>query len=70
LKNEFDEFENVVLIPDENIINYKEALIFAFLGLLRKHRSNSVKPIIAEELSKNLTTLDATTIRSHLPEYL
>jgi len=53
--------------------NFNKLYIVAapsFLGLLRKHRSNSVKPIIAEELSKNLTTLDATTIRSHLPEYL
>lgn len=42
----------------------------SFLGLLRKHRSNNVKQIIAEELSKNISTLDAKTIRSHLPEYL
>ena len=42
----------------------------AFLGLLRKHRSNRVKQVVAEELSKNLATLDAKTIRSHLPEYL
>lgn len=42
----------------------------AFLGLLRKHRSNSVKQIIAQELPKNISTLDVKAIRSHLPEYL
>lgn len=42
----------------------------SFLGLLRKHRSNRVKQVVADELSKNLCTLDAKTIRSHLPEYL
>lgn len=42
----------------------------AFLGLLRKHRSNKVKQVIAEELPKNLCTMDAKTIRTHLPEYL
>jgi protein required for attachment to host cells len=42
----------------------------AFLGLLRKHRSNNVKQVVAEELSKNLCTMDVKTIRSHLPEYL
>ncbi len=42
----------------------------SFLGLLRKHRSNSVKQVVAEELSKNISTLDAKTIRSHLPEHL
>ena len=42
----------------------------AFLGLLRKHRSNNVKQVVVEELSKNLATSDPKTIRSHLPKYL
>ena len=42
----------------------------SFLGLLRKYRSNNVKQVVAEELSKNIATLDAKTIRSHLPEFL
>ena len=42
----------------------------AFLGLLRKHRSTTVKQVVVEELPKNLATQDAETIRSHLPAYL
>lgn len=42
----------------------------AFLGLLRKHRSTSVKNVLVDELPKNLATQDAKTIRSHLPAYL
>jgi protein required for attachment to host cells len=42
----------------------------AFLGLLRKHQSASLKPCIAAEIDKNLATQDPATIRKHLPEYL
>lgn len=42
----------------------------AFLGLLRKHRSTSVKNVLVDELAKNLATQDAKTIRAHLPAYL
>jgi len=42
----------------------------AFLGLLRKHQSGSMKPLIAAELDKNIATQDCTAIRKQLPEYL
>jgi len=34
--------KNELVIPDDNIVNYKEALIFAFLGLLRWNREVNV----------------------------
>jgi protein required for attachment to host cells len=42
----------------------------AFLGLLRKHQSNALKQIIAEEVDKNLATQDPAAIRKHLPQFL
>ena len=42
----------------------------AFLGMLRKHQSKGVRTLVSQELSKNLATQDAGTIRSHLPEQL
>lgn len=42
----------------------------AFLGMLRKHQSSNIKPLIAAELDKNLATQDSTAIRKQLPEYL
>lgn len=42
----------------------------AFLGMLRKHQSNNIKPLIAAELDKNLATRDSTAIRKQLPDYL
>ncbi len=41
-----------------------------FLGLLRKQQCGSAKKIIAQEISKNLTTHSAADIRKSLPEYL
>ena len=41
-----------------------------FLGLLRKHRSASLRQLVAGEVDKNLTTQDSTAIRKHLPDYL
>jgi anhydro-N-acetylmuramic acid kinase len=31
-----------VVVPDANIINYKEALIMAFIGVLRFRQENNV----------------------------
>jgi protein required for attachment to host cells len=42
----------------------------AFLGLLRKHQSASLKQLVAGELDKNLSTHDPAAIRKQLPEYL
>ena len=53
--------------------NFKKLYIIAapaFLGLMRKHRSNQVKNLLVDELPKNLATKDPETIRSHLPAYL
>ena len=37
---------NKIIIPDEKLINYKEALIFALLGLLRlNHKTNTLKSV-------------------------
>jgi len=41
-----------------------------FLGLLRKQQCESVKKIIALEISKNLATHGVADIRKNLPEYL
>jgi protein required for attachment to host cells len=42
----------------------------SMLGLLRKEMPERIKKYIAFELDKNITTLSAADIRSHLPEYL
>jgi protein required for attachment to host cells len=42
----------------------------AFLGLLRKHQSPSIKHLVAGEIDKCLASQDAASIRKHLPEYL
>ena len=42
----------------------------AFLGLLRKHQSPSLRQLIAGEVSKNLSAQPAETIRGHLPDFL
>lgn len=42
----------------------------AFLGLLRKQHTASVKKLIGEEIAKNLTTQPPETIRKALPEFL
>lgn len=34
--------ENAIILPDENIIDFKEALIFAYLGYLRLRQENNV----------------------------
>ncbi|MBA6154506.1 anhydro-N-acetylmuramic acid kinase [Gelidibacter maritimus] len=36
-----DKTQNVIIIPDKLIVNYKEALIFAFLGVLRLRNENN-----------------------------
>jgi protein required for attachment to host cells len=41
-----------------------------FLGLLRKHQSNSLRQLVAGEVDKNLTTQDSEAIRKHLPDFL
>jgi protein required for attachment to host cells len=42
----------------------------SFLGLLRKQQSAPLKRLLAEEVSKNLSTLSPADIRKSLPEYL
>jgi protein required for attachment to host cells len=41
-----------------------------FLGLLRKCQSNGLRSLIAEEVSKNISTRDVETIRTQLPKYM
>lgn len=41
-----------------------------FLGVLRKHLDNQVKPLIAEEIPKDLAHLEPRKLRKHLPELL
>lgn len=41
-----------------------------FLGELRKHLSNEVKPLVAEEINKDLSPMPAKELRKHLPQYL
>jgi protein required for attachment to host cells len=42
----------------------------AFLGMLRKHQSHSLKQLIAGEIDKNLTIQPPEAIRKSLPDYL
>lgn len=42
----------------------------AFLGLLREHMSPATSKLVAYELNKDLTKMNATEIRKHLPERL
>jgi protein required for attachment to host cells len=42
----------------------------AFLGMLRKHQSHSLRHLIAGEVDKNLTTHSPETIRKSLPDFL
>jgi protein required for attachment to host cells len=42
----------------------------AFLGLLRKHQSSSLKHLVAGEIDKCLAAQDAASIRRQLPQYL
>jgi len=42
----------------------------AFLGLLRKHQSTSLRQLVAAEVDKSLASQDPANIRKHLPEYL
>ena len=42
----------------------------AFLGLLRKQLSDATQKLIGTEIAKDLTGLDAATLRAHLPDRL
>jgi protein required for attachment to host cells len=42
----------------------------AFLGLLRKHQSPSLRQLVAAEIDKSLASQEPASIRKHLPEYL
>jgi protein required for attachment to host cells len=42
----------------------------SFLGMLRRHQSNSLRQLVAGEVDKNLSTQDAASIRKCLPDYL
>lgn len=42
----------------------------AFLGMLRKHQSHSLRNLIAGEIDKNLTTQSPEAIRKSLPDHL
>ena len=41
-----------------------------FLGEVRKHLKDDVKALMAEEIGKDLSHLDAAALRKHLPELL
>ena len=41
-----------------------------FLGLMRKHQSNSLRNLISDEIAKDLTTQSPERIRAQLPEFL
>jgi len=41
-----------------------------FLGELRKHLKPDLKSLVAQEISKDLSQLDAGSLRKHLPERL
>ncbi len=75
-KHEADNFARLVaafLEKTHNDEHFDELVIVAepsFLGLLRSHLNEQVKKLVTLELDKNITTLDAADIRSHLPEYL
>lgn len=42
----------------------------SFLGELRKHMSDQLKPLVVEEISKDFTGKNIRELRKHLPEYL
>lgn len=42
----------------------------SFLGELRKHMSDQLKPLIVEEIAKDFTGKNARELRKHFPEYL
>ena len=58
----YDKNKNQWIIPNDNLVNYKEALIFAFMGLLRKinkpnilnDATGSIYKISAGNISKNI----------------
>lgn len=41
-----------------------------FLGELRKHLSNHLKPLLAKEIAKDFSHMDSKELRKHLPEHL
>lgn len=42
----------------------------AFLGELRKHMNDKLKPLVVEEIAKDFTGKNPRELRKHLPEYL
>jgi protein required for attachment to host cells len=42
----------------------------AFLGELRQHLAKPVHGLVADEITKDLTTAETAQIRAHLPEHL
>jgi anhydro-N-acetylmuramic acid kinase len=42
IKENLKELKTDVIIPDENLVKYKEALIMAFIGILRWRQENNV----------------------------
>jgi anhydro-N-acetylmuramic acid kinase len=42
IKESLEEIKTDVIIPDVNLVNYKEALIMAFIGVLRWRQENNV----------------------------
>jgi len=75
-KHEADSFAHHVahyLEAARNANKFEHLLIIAdpsFLGLLRNQLSEHIKKQVSFELDKNITTLSADDIRTHLPEYL
>ncbi len=61
------------LLDAHNAKKFDHLLIVAapaFLGLLRSHLHEPVKQLICFELDKDLSKMNASDIRQHLPEFL
>ncbi|MBK8816673.1 MAG: host attachment protein [Methylococcaceae bacterium] len=75
-KHEADNFARLVaqhLETAHNANKFEQLLIIAdpsFLGLLRNRLPEQLKKLVCFELDKNITTLSASEIRKHLPDYL
>ena len=75
-QHEADNFAHLVthyLEDAHNANRFEQLLIIAaptFLGLLRNHLPEQIKQRVCFELDKDLTTMNASTIREHLPKFI
>ncbi|MEY3807158.1 MAG: hypothetical protein RI893_134 [Pseudomonadota bacterium] len=75
-QHETDNFAHLIahyLEDAYNVNRFEQLLLVAapsFLGLLRKHLSEPIKQRVCLELDKDLTMMNATSIRQHLPQFL